>query len=116
MRLMSSLCDFTDTSTDFDGSVVGWSWDFGDSSGTSSAQNPMYTYPGPGTYTVTLTVTDDMGGIGMTSDDVTVDSTVLAALQVPEARSSAPPAPVGRAGLGGQRREIRSGRQPRKTQ
>lgn len=34
-----------------------WSWDFGvpfDNTDVSTAQNPTYTYPGPGTYTITL--------------------------------------------------------------
>lgn len=53
-------CDFTDASTDSDGTVVGWSWDFGDG-GSSSVQNPSHTYAAPGTYTVTLTATDDDG-------------------------------------------------------
>jgi PKD repeat protein len=54
------VCDFTDTSTDADGSVVAWSWDFGDGNG-STAQSPSHTYAVAGTYTVTLTVTDDAG-------------------------------------------------------
>ncbi len=37
-----------------------FSWDFGDGS-TSSAQDPSHTYASPGTYDVTLTVTDDVG-------------------------------------------------------
>ncbi len=41
---------FTDTST---GSPTSWSWLFGDG-GTSSAQNPTYTYNSTGTYTVSL--------------------------------------------------------------
>jgi PKD repeat protein len=53
-------CNFTDTSTDSDGSVVSWSWAFGDSA-TSLQQNPSHTYAAGGTYTVTLTVTDDDG-------------------------------------------------------
>ena len=65
-------CDFTDTSTDLDGTVDQWSWDFGDSSGTSTAQNPTYTYASGGTYTVTLTVTDNDGESDSTSQDVTV--------------------------------------------
>ena len=48
---------FTDTSTDPDGDIVSWVWDFGD--GTSAgAQSPAHTYAAAGTYTVTLTVTD----------------------------------------------------------
>ncbi|MEZ4417585.1 MAG: PKD domain-containing protein [Gemmatimonadota bacterium] len=53
-------CTFTDGSTDVDGTVVAWSWAFGDG-GTSAAQNPTHTYPAAGTYSVTLTVTDDDG-------------------------------------------------------
>jgi len=64
---------FTDTSTDSDGSIVAWSWDFGDGA-TSTAQNPSHTYAADGTYTVGLTVTDDDGAIGSTSQDVTVSS------------------------------------------
>ncbi|MEW5995100.1 MAG: S8 family serine peptidase, partial [Candidatus Zixiibacteriota bacterium] len=43
--------NFTDQST---GSPTSWSWDFGDG-GTSTAQNPSYTYNSVGTYTVSLT-------------------------------------------------------------
>ena len=64
-------CTFTSTSTDPDGSVVGWSWTFGDG-GTSTAQNPSHTYAAGGTYTVALTVTDNDGGTGSTSQPVTV--------------------------------------------
>ena len=50
--------NFTDQSEDSDGTVVAWSWNFGDSS-TSTEQNPSHTYAAAGTYTVSLTVTDD---------------------------------------------------------
>lgn len=49
-------CSFADASTDTDGSVTSWSWDFGDEA-TSTAQNPSHTYAAGGTYTVTLTMT-----------------------------------------------------------
>ena len=50
--------DFSDLSRDLDGEVVAWSWNFGDGS-TSAEQNPSHTYAEAGTYTVSLTVTDD---------------------------------------------------------
>ena len=50
---------FTDTSTDLNGSVVAWSWNLGDGN-VSSFKNPVHTYM-KGTYNVTLTVTDNLG-------------------------------------------------------
>jgi PKD repeat protein len=66
-------CSFTDTSTDPGGSVVGWSWTFGDTTG-STAQNPSHNYASAGTYTVSLTVTDNGGLTNSTSKQVTVTS------------------------------------------
>lgn len=51
---------FFDQSTDADGPIVSWAWDFGDG-GTSSEQNPTHTFAQPGNYTVTLTVVDHSG-------------------------------------------------------
>ncbi|MGC9308297.1 MAG: right-handed parallel beta-helix repeat-containing protein, partial [Thermoplasmatota archaeon] len=51
---------FTDTSTDSDGSVVAWGWEFGDGD-TATTANPTHTYASEGVYTVNLTVTDDDG-------------------------------------------------------
>jgi photosystem II stability/assembly factor-like uncharacterized protein len=63
--------DFTDTSTDPDGFIVSWEWNFGD--GTSSTlQNPTHTYDTANTYIVSLTVTDDDGDNGSTIRIVTV--------------------------------------------
>jgi len=63
--------DFTDTSVDSDGSIVDWAWDFGDGN-TSTDQNPSNTYASNGTYTVSLTVTDDAGDSDTATADVTV--------------------------------------------
>ncbi len=63
---------FTDTSTDTaPGSVVGWNWNFGDAT-SSTVQSPQHAYTSAGTYTVTLTVTDDGGATGIASKQVTV--------------------------------------------
>ncbi|HKE49214.1 MAG TPA: protease pro-enzyme activation domain-containing protein [Rhodanobacteraceae bacterium] len=65
--------NFTDTSTDPDGTISSRSWTFGDG-GTSTATNPSHTYAAGGTYTVTLTVTDNGGAQNAHSAPVTVSS------------------------------------------
>ena len=62
---------FTDGSTDSDGTIVSRVWDFGDGT-TSTVQNPRHRYSRNGTYTITLTVTDDGGAADSTSKTVTV--------------------------------------------
>lgn len=48
---------FTSSSTN----ATSYSWDFGDGVGASFEQNPVYTYPQSGIYTITLTVENDCG-------------------------------------------------------
>lgn len=67
-------CTFDGTaSSDPDGAVANWAWDFGDGSvgGGSSAE---HTFAADGTYTITLTVSDDDGISNTTTLDVTVDA------------------------------------------
>ncbi len=54
---LGSAVTFTDQST---GSPSSWTWDFGDSSGSSS-QNPTHIYTSVGNYTVNLTVSNFLG-------------------------------------------------------
>lgn len=63
---------FADKSTDRDGSIVSWSWDFGDGS-TSMDSEPSHVYANGGNYTVTLTVRDDKGGEDMKRITITVE-------------------------------------------
>ncbi|UCC26044.1 MAG: S8 family serine peptidase [Gemmatimonadales bacterium] len=57
-------CSFTDTSSDPDGTIVSWLWDFGDGT-TSSERNPTHAYGASGDRLVRLTVTDDAGATGV---------------------------------------------------
>ncbi|MGI9289837.1 MAG: PKD domain-containing protein [Gammaproteobacteria bacterium] len=62
---------FSDMSSDSDGGIVSWYWDFGDGN-NSTVQNPTHTYATDNSYTVTLTVTDDYGDDASTSAAVAV--------------------------------------------
>ncbi|MBD8881848.1 MULTISPECIES: protease pro-enzyme activation domain-containing protein [Rhodanobacter] len=64
---------FTNTSTDTGGTISTYSWTFGDG-GTSTAASPSHTYTAAGTYTVSLTVTDNTGATSTKSGSVTVTS------------------------------------------
>jgi PKD repeat protein len=58
-------------STDPDGSIGAYSWTWGDGA-TSTGVTAAHTYAAAGTYSVGLTVTDNRGGTGSTSQSVTV--------------------------------------------
>jgi PKD repeat protein len=58
--------------TDSDGTIASYSWDFGDGSALSTAANPSKMYSTAGNYLVTLTVTDDNGATGTATTSVTV--------------------------------------------
>lgn len=63
---------FKDLSTDSDGSISVWNWDFGDGN-TSSSTNPLHVYTNPGNYIVGLLVTDNDGETSTVSREITVD-------------------------------------------
>ncbi|GAB3100611.1 proprotein convertase P-domain-containing protein [Lysobacter terrae] len=66
--------NFTDGSTDSDGTIASRSWNFGDGS-TSTATSPSHVYATAGTYNVTLTATDNQGATGTVTKAVTVAAT-----------------------------------------
>ena len=62
---------FRDLSSDPDGEIVRWEWDFGDGT-TSAERNPTHRYARDGVYTVNLTVTDDEGATASIAKEITV--------------------------------------------
>lgn len=50
-------------SFDVDGTIASYAWDFGDGE-LATGPTPAHVYAQPGTYTATLTVTDDHGAVG----------------------------------------------------
>ena len=64
--------DFIDNSFAPAGTLISWSWDFGDG-GTSSLQNPTHVYSQSGTYQITLTVDSDNGESGTIIEDITIN-------------------------------------------
>ena len=66
---------FTDTTNTRYGTVNSWTWNFGDLAtlaDTSRIQNPQWTYPNPGTRTVSLIVTNSKGCIDTAQVNITV--------------------------------------------
>lgn len=63
-------CTFTDT-TITDDPIETWAWSFGDNS-TSTIQNPSHSYASAGSYTVSLTVTDNTGSTSITTGDIVI--------------------------------------------
>lgn len=61
------------SSYDPDGTIVAYSWSFGDGGSTSGA-SPTHAYSAVGTYTVTLTVTDNLGAQGSASTTIDISS------------------------------------------
>jgi PKD repeat protein/subtilisin family serine protease len=72
--LVNQWVTFDATSSyDPDGSIVSYSWDFGDGA-TATGSRVTKRYSAAGTYTVTLTVTDNRGATNSASQTITVTS------------------------------------------
>jgi len=72
-------------STDTDGSIVSYNWNFGDGS-SASGVSPSHTYVTDGGFVVTLTVTDDAGA----TDTATTAATIALGNQAPTADPNGP--------------------------
>jgi PKD repeat protein len=66
-------------SSDPDGSIVTYSWQFGDG-GTGGGVTPSHAYAGAGTYLVTLTATDSAGFSATTTQAVSINAAHVASL------------------------------------
>jgi hypothetical protein len=73
-------------STDPDGPIASYSWNFGDGSAAGSGIGPTHVFVAPGTYTVTLTVTDNKGKTSSASKAVSV-------VAAPASSTPTPPSP-----------------------
>ena len=80
---------FASAATDADGTVDAHAWDFGDGA-TSSQANPSHTFSTPGPHDVTLTVTDDDGGVAELTRTVTVNARPTASFDASALSGPAP--------------------------
>ncbi|KJS06376.1 MAG: hypothetical protein VR77_05055 [Flavobacteriales bacterium BRH_c54] len=61
-NIPTQFTDLTTISNNFtQNNIVSWNWDFGDNSGTSAQQNPIYQYNSEGKFYATLTVVSNNG-------------------------------------------------------
>ncbi|WP_426976583.1 PKD domain-containing protein [Pseudarthrobacter sp. O4] len=67
-------------SSDADGTVASYAWDFGDGTAAGTGQQVSHTYGQPGTFTVRLTVTDNAGATHESSQSVTVSQAPVTVL------------------------------------
>ena len=73
-------------SSDPDGTIVSYAWDFGDGS-SGTGVTTTHTYAAAGMYTVSLTVTDNDGATGTASTEATIsDAVVCQGLNITQAQ------------------------------
>lgn len=76
-------CTFDgNSSSDADGTINSYSWDFGDGSPTASGPTTSHMFPDGGTWQVTLVVGDDDGATNQQTQDVTVVAPVTGDVNV----------------------------------
>lgn len=79
-------------STD-DGIIVAREWDFGDG-GTSQEIAPAHTFNSSGTFTVTLTITDNQGGKGTRTVKISTSAAPVAVISADRTVAGSPPAVI----------------------
>jgi PKD repeat protein len=86
--VVGAVINFDGTaSSDADGTITSFAWDFGDG-GVASGATPTHSYSVDGTFTVTLTVTDNDGLTGVNSTTATINP--AGGNTPPEARANGP--------------------------
>ncbi|HLE96668.1 MAG TPA: PKD domain-containing protein, partial [Candidatus Thermoplasmatota archaeon] len=81
-------------STDPDGTIAAYTWDFGDGK-TATGSLVEHVFTSPGTYTVRLTVRDNVGATGTTTRVVNLSTTPRVAPTAPPAEPQVQDAPWG---------------------
>jgi PKD repeat protein len=69
---IENIVYFTDKSTDSDGYITSWLWDFGDGN-SSLERNPNHHYVNTGTYEVKLTIKDNNDSVSETIKEIIID-------------------------------------------
>ena len=69
--------------SNFSSGATSFNWDFGDGTTTEDFE-PLHTFPGEGSYTVTLNVSDDNGVIGTFSETIDVVMPIAPAGLIPD--------------------------------
>jgi len=72
--------EFLDNSSSYH-KIQEWHWDFGDG-GTSDQQNPIHVYDDNGSFTITLTITDDDGSSSNLSQIIQISDTSPVAISI----------------------------------
>jgi flagellin-like protein len=88
---------FADTSSGGTyGDVTAWEWSFDDGTANSTVKDPVHTFAGVGTYTVTLTVTNSYGSVSKQSPSyITVHNSTPTASFTSSITNGSPPLNVG---------------------
>ena len=65
---------FTSTSTDADGTIAGYDWNWGDSTAHGNTSSATHAYSATGSYAVTLTVTDNGGATSSATSTISISA------------------------------------------